>query len=133
MRAIDRWLRRAVPATPAERAAVLWSFGYFFMLLASYYVLRPLRDRMGIAGGVKALPWLFTATFVTLLVAQPLYGALVAKLPRGRFVPIVYQVFASSRWRCSGRSWPTSSAASKASGCSASSARAARPAGCSGR
>jgi len=96
MRAIDRWLRRAVPATPAERAAVLWSFGYFFMLLASYYVLRPLRDRMGIAGGVKALPWLFTATFVTLLVAQPLYGALVAKLPRGRFVPIVYQFFAAN-------------------------------------
>ena len=49
------------------------------MLLAGYYVLRPLRDRMGIAGGVKALPWLFTATFVTLLVAQPLYGALVAQ------------------------------------------------------
>ncbi len=90
------WLRRALPATPAERAAALWSFGYFFMLLASYYVLRPLRDRMGIAGGVKALPWLFSATFVTLLAAQPLYGALVAKLPRGRFVPIVYQFFAAN-------------------------------------
>jgi AAA family ATP:ADP antiporter len=94
MTALAGWLRRAVPATPAERLAAFWSFGYFFMLLASYYVLRPLRDRMGIAGGVKALPWLFTATFVTLLVAQPLYGALVAKLPRSRFVPIVYQFFA---------------------------------------
>ena len=70
---------RAVPATPQERAAALWSFAYFFTLLAGYYVLRPLRDQMGIAGGVKNLPWLFTATFVTLLVAQPLYGALVAK------------------------------------------------------
>jgi AAA family ATP:ADP antiporter len=66
------------------------------MLLAAYYMLRPLRDRMGIAGGVKALPWLFTATFVTLLVAQPVYGALVARLPRGRFVPIVYQFFAAN-------------------------------------
>ena len=73
---------RAVPATPQERAAALWSFAYFFTLLAGYYVLRPLRDQMGIAGGVRNLPWLFTATFVTLLVAQPLYGALVAKLPR---------------------------------------------------
>src|SRR6185437_8835869 len=90
------WLRRTMPATPAERSAALWSFGYFFMLLASYYVLRPLRDRMGIAGGVRALPWLFTATFVTLLVAQPIYGALVARLPRGRFVPIVYQFFAAN-------------------------------------
>ena len=40
---------KAVPATPQERAAALWSFGYFFTLLAGYYVLRPLRDQMGIA------------------------------------------------------------------------------------
>jgi AAA family ATP:ADP antiporter len=86
-------LRRAVPATPKERAAALWSFAYFFALLAGYYVLRPLRDQMGIAGGVKALPWLFTATFVTLLVAQPVYGALVARLPRVKFIPIVYHFF----------------------------------------
>ena len=87
-------LGRLFPATPHERAAALWSFAYFFTLLASYYVLRPLRDQMGIAGGIKALPWLFTATFVTLLVAQPLYGALVAKLARARFIPIVYHFFA---------------------------------------
>ena len=83
-----------MPATPQERAAALWSFGYFFTLLAGYYVLRPIRDQMGIAGGVKALPWMFTATFVTLLLAQPLYGALVAKLPRARFIPIVNHFFA---------------------------------------
>ena len=85
-----------MPATPQERAAALWSFAYFFTLLAGYYVLRPLRDQMGIAGGVKNLPWLFTATFVTLLVAQPLYGALVAKLPRARFIPIVYHFFVAN-------------------------------------
>jgi AAA family ATP:ADP antiporter len=90
------WLLRAVPATPAERGAALWSFAYFFALLASYYVLRPLRDQMGIAGGIKALPWLFTATFGTLLVAQPLYGALVARLPRSRFIPVVYHFFAAN-------------------------------------
>jgi AAA family ATP:ADP antiporter len=93
MNAPQRWLGWALPATPQERAAALWSFAYFFALLAGYYVLRPLRDQMGIAGGVKNLPWLFTATFLTLIVAQPLYGALVAKLPRARFVPIVYHFF----------------------------------------
>ena len=66
------------------------------MLLAGYYILRPLRDRMGIAGGVKALPWMFTATFVTLLVMQPLYGALVAKLPRARFIAVVYHFFVAN-------------------------------------
>ena len=91
--ALETWFRRTVPANPQERAAALWSFAYFFTLLAGYYVLRPLRDQMGIAGGVKNLPWLFTATFVSLLVAQPLYGALVARLPRIRFIPIVYHFF----------------------------------------
>src|SRR5215475_1148396 len=90
------WLRRAVPATMQERSAALWSFAYFFTLLAGYYVLRPLRDQMGIAGGVKNLPWLFTATFLTLLVAQPLYATLVARLPRVRFIPIVYHFFVAN-------------------------------------
>jgi len=96
MNFLERWLRRFMPATPQERAAAFWSFAYFFALLAGYYVLRPLRDQMGIAGGVKNLPWLFTATFVTLLVAQPLYGALVARLPRARFIPIVYHFFVAN-------------------------------------
>jgi ATP:ADP antiporter, AAA family len=96
MNSFERWLKRVMPATPQERAAALWSFAYFFALLAGYYVLRPLRDQMGIAGGVKNLPWLFTATFVTLLVAQPLYGALVARLPRARFIPIVYHFFVAN-------------------------------------
>ncbi|HVY57227.1 MAG TPA: MFS transporter [Xanthobacteraceae bacterium] len=96
MTAFWRWAERAVPATAEERAAALWSFAYFFMLLAGYYVLRPLRDQMGIAGGVKNLPWLFTATFLALLAAQPLYGALVARLPRARFIPIVYHFFVAN-------------------------------------
>ena len=93
---LQRWVARAVPATPQEHAAALWSFAYFFPLLAGSYVLRPLRDEMGIVGGVRNLPWMFTATFVTLLVAQPFYGALVAKLPRARFIPIVYHFFVAN-------------------------------------
>jgi AAA family ATP:ADP antiporter len=93
---IKRSLHWALPATPAERVVALWAFAYFFMLLAGYYVLRPLRDQMGIAGGVKALPWMFTATFVTLLVVQPIYGALVKQLPRRWFIAIVYQFFVAN-------------------------------------
>jgi ATP:ADP antiporter, AAA family len=94
--AVAGWLQRMVPGTARERATALWSFAYFFTLLAGYYVLRPLRDQMGIAGGTKNLPWLFTATFVSLLVAQPIYGALVASLPRVRFIPIVYHFFVAN-------------------------------------
>src|SRR6185436_4986390 len=87
-------LRRSV--RPGEGRALCWSFAYFFCLLAGYYVLRPLRDEMGVAGGVRNLQWLFTATFVVMLAAVPLYGALVARLPRRRFVPLVYHFFAAN-------------------------------------
>src|SRR5262249_12932870 len=83
----------ALPATPQERAAALWSFAYFFTLLAGYYVLLPTRDQMALTGGIRYLPWLLTATFAMLLVVQPLYGALVANLPRARFIPIVNHFF----------------------------------------
>ena len=72
---------------------MLWSFAYFFCLLAGYYVLRPLRDEMAIVGGVRNLQWLFTATFAVMLAAVPLFGALVARLPRQRFIPLVYHFF----------------------------------------
>jgi AAA family ATP:ADP antiporter len=83
-------------ARPGEIRALLWSFAYFFCLLAGYYVLRPLRDEMGVAGGVRNLQWLFTATFVAMLAAVPLYGALVARLPRRRFIPVVYHFFVAN-------------------------------------
>src|SRR5215468_3786683 len=86
-------IARALPATPQERLAALWSFAYFFTLLAGYYVLRPIRDQMAIAGGLRALPWVVSVIFLTMLVAQPVYGALVARLPRAKFIPIVYHFF----------------------------------------
>ena len=89
-------LARVVAVRPEEARALLWSFAYFFCLLAAYYILRPLRDEMGIAGGVKNLQWLFTATFFTMLAAVPLYGALVGRLSRRRFIPVVYHFFVAN-------------------------------------
>jgi AAA family ATP:ADP antiporter len=93
---VERWLSRVVAVRPEEVRALLWSFAYFFCLLAAYYILRPLRDEMGVAGGVRNLQWLFTATFVTMLAAVPCYGALVARLPRRRFIPLVYHFFVAN-------------------------------------
>lgn len=86
-------LRRIVDVRAGEMGALLGSFGYFFCLLCSYYILRPVREEMGIAGGVKNLPWLFTGTFVAMLAASPLYAAAVARWPRRRFIPLVYRFF----------------------------------------
>ncbi|UCH52928.1 MAG: MFS transporter [Pseudomonadota bacterium] len=88
-----RALRRVVAAEPQEVKALLWSFGYFFCLLCGYYILRPLREEMGIAGGIKNLPWVFTGTFLAMLAAVPLFGALTALFPRRKFLPTVYLFF----------------------------------------
>ena len=79
-----------------ERAAVLWSFLYFFCLLCSYYIIRPIRDEMGVQGGVENLQWLFTATFVAMLAIVPLFGWVTAHYPRKRFLPIVYYFFVAN-------------------------------------
>jgi AAA family ATP:ADP antiporter len=87
------WLHKLVDVRPNEVRALLWSFAYFFSVLCAYYILRPMRDEMGIIGGVRNLPWLFTATFVTLLAAIPFYGFVVSRLPRRIFIPVVYRFF----------------------------------------
>jgi ATP:ADP antiporter, AAA family len=77
-----------------EWTAVGLSFLYFFALLSSYYILRPIRDEFGVSAGVDKLPWLFTGTFLVMLVVSPIYTALVAVVPRRRIVPIAYHAFA---------------------------------------
>jgi ATP:ADP antiporter, AAA family len=91
--AMNALLGRMVDVKPGEVRALFWSFAYFFCLLCSYYVLRPIREEMGISGGMDKLPWLFTATFASMLVAVPAFSALVARYPRRQFIPIVYRFF----------------------------------------
>ena len=84
-------LNRVVDAREDEFRALAWSFAYFFFLLCGYYVLRPLRDEMGIIGGVRNLQWLFTATFAAMLIAVPVFGWLASRFSRWRIIPIVYR------------------------------------------
>ena len=86
-------LKRIVKVRNGEVRALLWSFGYFFCLLCSYYVVRPVRDEMGIQGGIDQLQWVFTGTFIAMLVAVPIYGWVVARFPRRILFPLVYTFF----------------------------------------
>lgn len=81
---------------PGERSAVLLASAYFFLLLASWFLIRPVRDEMGVAGGVRNLPWLFTGTLIGALVVTPLFSMLVARWQRRRFIPYAYRFLALS-------------------------------------
>src|SRR5687768_4362678 len=89
-----RLFRRAVDVRPAEARALAWSWLYIFCVMSAYAILRPIRDDMGVAGGVENLPWLFTGTLVGMLLVNPPFAALVARLPRARFVTVAYGFFA---------------------------------------
>src|SRR5687768_11915495 len=93
MSALARQLRRVVDVREGEVRALVLSCAYFFFVLSSYYVLRPIRDEMGAAGGVDTLAWLFTATLAGMLLVHPLFTALVARLSPRRFVPLIYRFF----------------------------------------
>jgi AAA family ATP:ADP antiporter len=86
-------LCRLLRAEPRELPALAWAFAYFFLLLAAYYLLRPLRDELAVQAGSERLQWLFTATFVTMLALVPVFGALCARLPRPKLLPALYAFF----------------------------------------
>ena len=90
---INLQLQRLVDVESGEQKAMLWAFCYFFVLLCSYYILRPMRDEMGVAGGVENLQWLFTGTFIAMLAMVPLFGWLTSRYPRATFLPMVYGFF----------------------------------------
>lgn len=98
----------------SESPPLWWALLYFFSLLCGYYVLRPVRDAMAAASDAATVfpdawaAWalahgfqlkdfvlqvLFTGTFLSMLLLQPLYGALVSRYPRRVFLPGMYLLF----------------------------------------
>jgi AAA family ATP:ADP antiporter len=78
---------------PGEGAALALSFAWFALLLASYYMLRPLRDALGAGLGPGQIKYLSACVFVTMLLVVPVFGALVARVPRRHLVPGLYAFF----------------------------------------
>ncbi len=89
-------LLRVTGAGAGEIAASLWSFAYFYALLAGYYVLRPIRDEMAIQVGQAQLHELFTAVFLTMFAVAPVFGWLTRTFPRRRLLPWLYAFFVAN-------------------------------------
>ena len=86
-----RTISLATGIRPDEARAVLVSGAYFFFLLSAYYVIRPIREEMAVAGGVENIPWLFTCTLAGTLLVHPLFAGAVSRQPRRRFVSRTYR------------------------------------------
>ncbi|MEP6886220.1 MAG: MFS transporter, partial [Gammaproteobacteria bacterium] len=97
---------------PHERKAFTLAFTSNFLLMASYYILRPLRDTVATMVGVGHLPQLFTATFIGTFAASALYAALASRIRLSRLLPgtswfwlcnvalfaLLFRVLPQSRW-----------------------------------
>ncbi len=114
-----RLLSAAVKVEPSEVKAVLLSFLCNFVLLGSYYILRPVRDAMATVFGAEELETLFTGTFIITMLCAPLYSALAARVRLARFLPglfwlwlvnilifyVLFQVAPHDRWVAAAYFW----------------------------
>ena len=86
----------ATPAGSGEFRRLALSFAYFALLLASYYMIRPLRDAFGAGSGAATIKFLASAVFIVMLAIVPVFGWLVARVPRARLLPLTYAFFATN-------------------------------------
>ena len=92
-RGLQALLTRAVAVEPHEVSALIASFAMFFALLAAYYIVRPVRDEMGVRLGKDALQNLFTTVFLVMIAAVPLFGFIASEFPRRFVLPGIYLFF----------------------------------------
>ena len=81
---------------PGEWRRLALSFAYFALLLASYYLIRPVRDALAAGSGAASIKYLATAVFVVMLAIVPVFGWLVARVRRSLLVPLTYAFFAAN-------------------------------------
>jgi len=89
---LKKLFAKIVDVKPEELRALWLGFVFHFLILAGYYITKPIRDSIG-ASNMEALHWMFTATLVAMLVANAAFAAIVARMSRRKFIPIAYGFF----------------------------------------
>jgi AAA family ATP:ADP antiporter len=93
---ISRIVKLATKVEPHELTATLLSFVFVLVLMAAYYIMRPVRDAMASDWTDVEVSLLWTTTFVFSVLAVSLYGAAVSYVKFRWLVPGVYAFFAAS-------------------------------------
>ncbi len=89
-------LRLLVDVRGPELSSLVLSFVYFFFVMSAWFVLRPIRDEIAAASGVRNLPYLFLGTLGATLLFNPLYGALVVRFRVRTFIALTYHFFVAN-------------------------------------
>jgi len=89
---MKRLFSKIVDVKPNEVRALWLGFILFSVILAGYYVIRPIRDNIG-ATQFENLWWMFTVVLVAMIVANALFSMIVARMSRRKFIPIAYRFF----------------------------------------
>jgi ATP:ADP antiporter, AAA family len=73
-----------------ELPSVVTAFFLFFCVLGGYFAVRPVRETVGTILGRDRVANLYLATWIVSLAIVPIYGAIVAKVRRSVFLPLIY-------------------------------------------
>ncbi len=84
---------KIVDVKPNEIRALWLGFAFHFIILAAYYIVKPIRDAIAASNRLETLPWMFTATLVVMLIANAIFAAIVARMERRKFIPFAYAFF----------------------------------------
>jgi len=84
------WVARALNFKRGELSLGVLAALFYFCVLCGYFFLRPVREAMGVSRGMEDLRWLFVVTSIVSLILVLLFGGVVSRLNRRRFIPVGY-------------------------------------------
>jgi len=94
MNFLNRFAKITAKIEANELRAVMLSFSFVFTILASYYILRPVRDAMSSDWSDAQLSTIWTFTFLISFFVVSLYGYACSKIKFKLLVPSIYGIFA---------------------------------------
>jgi len=86
----------AADVEPNEIKATVTAFAFIFILMASYFILRPVRDAMASDWTDAEVSYLWTLQFFISIAVISLYGYAVSRVKFKHLVPGIYSLFACS-------------------------------------
>ena len=87
-------LSRYGPAEKGEERTLAFALLAFFLVFTAWYMIRPVREALGIARGADDLPWLMVGTVIATLIANPIFARLTTRSTRATLARRVYRFLA---------------------------------------